>query len=314
MLADGNFCNVVTEAAEAALTATELLPSKVAQYEEVKRIVTAAAKCAARQMAVVSKQENIDCRRALGQIYWMRKVLQDPLFNESDVVAYKVTLARSREQREHLRAMVKDGLSRQAADRPTKAFLCRRAARRSRQAFRAVRILPHEREGIHQPARTVTALTEMAEALRGYWAGVSQSSDAGFKKPPRDNEAWAVLLDHIKPMISTDAAAILGAPISVAELAEQVDENGVVIDIGILRRLKHGKSGGADGWNYEFIQLLWPIIGQLTVDSWNEACVKGGRMPGVDIWGWFTCCTSRPKIPTSVQTRRGRKIIGPSAS
>ena len=55
-------------------------------------------------------------------------------------------------------------------------------------------------------------------------------------------------------MISTDAAAILGAPISVAELAEQVDENGVVIDIGILRRLKHGKSGGADGWNYEFIQ------------------------------------------------------------
>ena len=120
----------------------------------------------------------------------------------------------------------------------------------------------------------------MAEALRGYWAGVSQSSDAGFKKPPRDNEAWAVLLDHIKPMISTDTAAILGAPISVAELAEQVDENGVVIDIGILRRLKHGKSGGADGWNYEFIQLLWPIIGQLTVDSWNEACVKGGRMPG----------------------------------
>ena len=280
MLADGNFCNVVTEAAEAALTATAHLPSKVAQYEEVKRIVTASAKCAARQLSVESKQENIDCRRALGQVYWMRKVLQDPLFGESDVVALKVTLARSREQREQLRAMVKDGLSRQAADRPTKAFLCRRAARRSRQAFRAVRIPPHEREGIQQPARTVTALTEMAEALRGYWAGVSQSSDAGFKKPPRDNEAWAVLLDHIKPMISTDEAAILGAPISVAELAEQVDENGVVVDIGILRRLKHGKSGGADGWSYEFIQLLWPTIGQLTVDSWNEACVKGGRMPG----------------------------------
>ena len=57
----------------------------------------------------------------------------------------------------------------------------------------------------------------------------------------------------------------MGASISKAELGDVKDEVGHVIDIGIVRYLTRNKSAGPDGWPYEFIQLLVPIIGEATV-------------------------------------------------
>jgi hypothetical protein len=116
------------------------------------------------------------------------------------------------------------------------------------------------REGCPIAEHMASNLGEMAEALRNYWADVSQSPDRGFVKPPRDVEAWDLLLGHIQPILTAEQQERLGRPISIEELAELRDESGVIIDIGILRSLPRGKGGGQDGWTYEFIQLLWPTI------------------------------------------------------
>ncbi len=95
----------------------------------------------------------------------------------------------------------------------------------------------------------------MAEALREYWATVSHSPDVGRVKPPRDQQAWNRLLSKVTPVLTEAEVTSLGGPISPVELAPKRNEDGVIIDAGILRSLPRGKSGGVDGWSYEFIQL-----------------------------------------------------------
>jgi hypothetical protein len=120
----------------------------------------------------------------------------------------------------------------------------------------------------------------MAEALREYWATVSHSPDVGCVKPPRDQQAWNRLLSKVTPVLTEAEVTSLGGPISLVELAPKRNEDGVIIDAGILRSLPRGKSGGVDGWSYEFIQLLWPVIGPLMVQGWNAAWTGKQRMPG----------------------------------
>jgi hypothetical protein len=206
--------------------------------------------------------------------------MEEPSFRDKDVLSLKAKLEQHQLRRDEDIALLQTGIQRRMADRPTKGFLSKVVESRLRHAFRTVRVPAQMREGCPIAEHMASNLGEMAEALRNYWADVSQSPDRGFVKPPRDVEAWDLLLGHIQPILTAEQQERLGRPISIEELAELRDESGVIIDIGILRSLPRGKGGGQDGWTYEFIQLLWPTIGPLMIDGWNEAWTQGGRMPG----------------------------------
>jgi hypothetical protein len=120
----------------------------------------------------------------------------------------------------------------------------------------------------------------MAVALREYWATVSHSPDVGCVKPPQDQQAWNRLLSKVTPVLTEAEVTTLGGPISLLEHALKPNEDGVFIDAGILRSVPRGKSGGVDGWSYELIQLLWPVIRPLMVQGWNAASTGKQRMPG----------------------------------
>ena len=280
MLEDEKFCRFITTAAEEAIINSQSLLSKVEQYEQVKHDITKAAQCLAHQLAAEGREEAEACRAELNEIMRLRKVLTKPTYGEERETVLVDALHKHRLQREDKVALIVGGIKRHMADRPTRDFLRKINSARKRKAFRAVQSRGTLRTGQPQSNKTVTSLPEMSEALRDFWATVSQSPDVGCEKPPRDQEAWDKLLANVKPILTKDEIDALGAPITLAELEPRRDEAGVIIDSGILRSLPRGKSGGEDGWSYEFIQLLWPVIGPLVVQGWNEAWTRRERMPG----------------------------------
>ena len=271
MLEDEKFCRLILAAAEDSVNTNMALPSVVEQYEQVKLDIISAAQGLAYQLAAEEKEEAEACRAELHELHRTRRMLLKPTYRGKDESDLLDRLHKHRLRRDDKIALIVGGLKRHTTDRPSKDFLRKMNSHSNRTAFRAVRT----REG-----RLVTSLPEMAEALREFWATVSHSPDVGCVKPPRDQQAWDRLLSNVTPVLTEVEIITLGAPISLAELAPKRNEAGVIIDAGILRSLPRGKSGGVDGWSYEFIQLLWPVIGPLMVQGWNAAWTGKQRLPG----------------------------------
>ena len=58
------------------------------------------------------------------------------------------------------------------------------------------------------------------------------------------------------------------------------DKHGRLLDPGILKSLPSCRSPGEDGVPYEWYKALWPILGSLLVNTWNQSRdAVGGMLP-----------------------------------
>ena len=284
LLEDSRFTTTLKAEAERLMISTVHLGCEE-RYEVIKNNITRLAREESIRFRGLEEQEVTVSRRIIGKINYERLQGAAQYHREEELHIHRKVLRDTKLRRSERMTIAALGTLRREADRPTAGWLKAAKAEHHRHAFRAVRIPAHNNGGTHVPEQRVTKLSDMATALRHFWGTISHSDSPGINcvKPPRASDDWDFFLKLIGSSatpLSAPEVEKLGAPISKSELEEVKDELGNVIDIGIVRALPRNKSAGPDGWPYEFVQLLFPIIGEAMVAGWNSARTNETELPG----------------------------------